>query len=83
MTPSEDLREVCRSRGILRLMRVSRLNELFRWLVKPLADCDLVAEVAAECAIRAWLVRRADPWNGVKIPEQVLPLEMAKQIHMR
>lgn len=80
MTPSEDLREVCRSRGILRLIRVDRLSGLLRWLVQPLADCDLVAEVAAECAIRAWLARRADPWNGVKIPAQFLPLEMDQQL---
>jgi hypothetical protein len=73
MSPTEDLRETCQSRGFLRLMRVDRLANLLDWLTNPLADRDLAAEVAAECAVRAWLGRQVDPWHGIEIPPQVLP----------
>lgn len=80
MTLYEDLREVCRSRGHLRLMRLDRLANLLRWLIKPLADDDLAEEVAAECVVRAWLGRQADPWQGVEIPVQALPHGMDLEI---
>lgn len=81
MSASEDLRNVCSSRGLLRLMRIYRLANLLRWLTNPLADSDLVEEVAAECAVRAWLGRQAHPWFGVAIPAGLVPLELDEQLH--
>jgi hypothetical protein len=61
-------------------MRVDRLLGLLQWLCTPPVDPDLVAEVAAECAIRAWLEKEIEPWIGAEIPPRVIPSEMAEQL---
>jgi hypothetical protein len=69
------LREIYRSRTRLRLLRQEQIGALLRYVCSPpqFSDHGLVAIVAAECLVRAWLGRRPLTWPVGMIPDVVMP----------
>ena len=72
------LREVFRSRTRLRLLRQGQVDALLEFICSPprFTDHDLVAIVAAECVVRAWLGRRPSPWPVGMVPNAVVPQQL-------
>ena len=68
-------RKVCKSRTHLRLLRQRQVSALLEFFCSPrqCSDPDLVAVVAAQCVIRAWLGRRPSPWPVGMVPNVVVP----------